>query len=418
MIVTLLLVFGLLIGAASTSALPVDIERVEIDDIEIDAGQTNRLSLERDQEVEVEVRITSPVDLDDVELEAFFSGYEYNDVEPLGSRTTVFDMDAGVTYVKRLPIRISGDVEEDDYQLRILITDRYDPAPVLENYAIKLDVPRHRLDIEDVFFAPSRVVQAGTALLTTVRLENNGEKDQDDVRVEISIPELGVSGVDYLDEVEVEDEEETEEIFVRIPSDAKSGSYEVIVDVVYDEGHRRLVRAFPIQVEGDPRYDDLAPGQSRKAGTLITLGSTLESATAGETSAVFPITVVNQGTNSRTYTLSIESVDWADIRVTPTSTMIIEGGESKLYTVTVDAHSDAPAGAQVVNAQLKDGEKTLKELQLTVNLKSGSSSLSTLKKVLQTLLVVLLVLLVVISLVIVLKRAQGKDEDYHTETYY
>jgi len=418
-VIALLFALGLIFASTAVSALPINVDFVEIDDVRLSTTNPNRLSIERDQVVDVEVKFSSTTNLDDVELEAFFSGYEYNDVEPLSDQTQVFDMDAGVDYVKRLTITLPNDVDEDDYRLRIMFTDRFDATPVIANFPIKVDVPRHRLDVEDVILTPGNTVQAGSALLATVRLENNGEKDQEDVRVTVSIPALSISGSDYLDEIEVENEEETEEMFLRVPQNAKSGRYELVVEVLYDEGHRRITKSYPVNVQGDPRYESDETGSAPKAGTVISLGSTLESAVAGETSAVYPITVVNHGKNSRTYTLRVDDADWADVRVTPTSTMIIEGGESKLFTITVAPQADAPTGAQVISATLVEGEKTLKELQLTTNVKPGANGLATLKRVLQVALVVLLVLLVIIALVLAFRRAGGNNEQApQPETYY
>ncbi|HLC85593.1 MAG TPA: hypothetical protein VJH22_07425, partial [Candidatus Nanoarchaeia archaeon] len=264
-VIALLFALGLIFASTAVSALPINVDFVEIDDVRLSTTNPNRLSIERDQVVDVEVKFSSTTNLDDVELEAFFSGYEYNDVEPLSDQTQVFDMDAGVDYVKRLTITLPNDVDEDDYRLRIMFTDRFDATPVIANFPIKVDVPRHRLDVEDVILTPGNTVQAGSALLATVRLENNGEKDQEDVRVTVSIPALSISGSDYLDEIEVENEEETEEMFLRVPQNAKSGRYELVVEVLYDEGHRKITKSYPVNVQGDPRYESDETGSAPKA---------------------------------------------------------------------------------------------------------------------------------------------------------
>ena len=65
-------------------------------------------------------------------------------------------------------------------------------------------------------------------MLATVRVENKGQKDEDDVKVTVSIPALGLSATDYIDEVEEDEEEETEELFIRMPKCAEAGQYELL----------------------------------------------------------------------------------------------------------------------------------------------------------------------------------------------
>ena len=89
--------------------------------------------------------------------------------------------------------------------------------------------------------------------VATVRVENKGERTEDDVRVEVSIPELGISGADYIDEIDPNDEEETEEIFLPVPVCAQSGTYLAEVLVSYDEDSEYERVTMPIQVIASDR---------------------------------------------------------------------------------------------------------------------------------------------------------------------
>ena len=103
---------------------------------------------------------------------------------------------------------------------------------------------------------PSSSVTAGQALLATVRVENQGEKDEQDVRVDVAIPALELSGSDYLDEVEANDEEETEEIFMRVPLCAQSGAYDAEVTLTFDEGHQTERRTTRVTVMENPQCEE------------------------------------------------------------------------------------------------------------------------------------------------------------------
>ena len=253
LLIGLLLVL-FLVGSAM--AVPITVEKVELDDVELFENGNNRFNVERDDTVEVEVLVTATEDTE-IEVEVFISGFEYNDVARLGAQTRLFTLDANETKKLTLQIRIDQDVEEDNYRLRLLITDR-DGTPILMSYKIKLDVPRHQIKIEDIILTPSGTVMAGQALLATVRLENQGEKDEDDVRVDFTIPALGISGTDYIDEIESDEEEETEEIFMRIPLCAEEGTYDADVEVTYNEGHSIQRGSTRVRIEANPMCAKLA----------------------------------------------------------------------------------------------------------------------------------------------------------------
>lgn len=240
------------------SALPLTIDSVEVDDVELSPNAVNRFDLERNAEYEVEVLVTATEDLEDVEVELKISGFEYNDVSPIYATSHVKDLDANVTYKFRLTLRLPDEVEEDTYRLRLRITNR-DGDATEQYYNLKLDVPRHRVVIEDVIYHPGGSVMAGQGLLVTVRLENQGENEEEDVRVEVRIEDLGVSAVDYIDGIDEEDEEETEEMFLRVPLCAQTGTYPVDILVTYDNGYDHVNAKSSITVLENPRCAENMP---------------------------------------------------------------------------------------------------------------------------------------------------------------
>lgn len=252
---TLIGILAILLLASTAMAVPVTIDSVEVDDVELKTTQTNRFDVTRDNEIEVEVLLTATADIDDIQLEAFMSGFEYNDVSPMSASTKLFSLDVNETRRFVLPIKLNEDVEEDNYKLRIMVSDR-DGTLTIQNYNLKIDVDRHDLKIEDIVFTPSGSVTAGQALLATVRVENQGEKDEQDVRVDVAIPALQLSGSDYIDEVEADDEEETEEIFMRVPLCAQSGAYDAEVTLTFDEGHQTERRTSRVTVMENPQCEE------------------------------------------------------------------------------------------------------------------------------------------------------------------
>ena len=247
---SILILLMIIMLSGLVHALPVSIQDVQLDDVELTQGATTRLDVVRGNTVDVEVRFTAAQDLKDVELEAFLSGFEYSDVDPARGSIGPFDVDANVSYVKHFTIRLNSEFQEDDYKLRLLFTDRNNDISVF-NYDLKVDVnARHSLMVQDVVLSPGSTIEAGRALLATVRVDNKGEKTEKDVKVTASIPELGVSASDYISQIKYDDEEETEEMYLSIPRCAEEGTYDMDVVLTYDEGFESVKETMRVRVVG------------------------------------------------------------------------------------------------------------------------------------------------------------------------
>ncbi len=407
-----------LVLVTAVNALPVSLDKVEVDDVELSTSAVNRLDVERGQDVAVEVRLSSTEKLKNVEVEAFLSGFEYNDVSRVSDLTQVFDMDPNVTYVKKLKLRLSDLLEEDDYKLRIIVSDRNNDE-LVENFALKVDVPRHGLKIKNVILTPEGSVKAGQALLAKVRLRNVGEKDERDVKITVSVPDFGVSGTVYVDEVEKNDkEEESEEVYLRLPKCARAGTYLLKVDVEFDNNHRKISETKPVTVTAN---DECKEASSQKS---VVVGSSLENVKRGG-SAVFPVTLTNNEKTSKSFTLNVNAPAGLTVKVSPTSTVLLNAGESQTLYVMVSADENAPVGALSLSGSVLSGSDVLQQLTLTLNVgdDSASSSLNT-KDVLQVALVVLLALLILVALVFAFSRLRSNGDEEaprkktKAETYY
>ena len=231
---------SLIAVAATASALPITYERVELDDVLLKQDQVTRLDIEKNQKYDVDVLIEAHEDVDDMEIKVFVSGFEYSATERAEDNKGPVDMDAGEVRKFTFEIEFSDEFDQDGYQLRIISMDRDDDTTV-GHYPIKIDVPRHSLKIEDVIFYPQTKVNGGEALMTSVRVENNGEKTQEDVKVRINIPDFELGATTYINEIEAGDEKETEEIYLKMPKCGTDGLHAVEIVVDYGEGHYQVI---------------------------------------------------------------------------------------------------------------------------------------------------------------------------------
>ena len=292
------------------SAVPVSIEKVKLDGDEIDSvqdfpGEQNILSIERGQKFEVRVEVTASANVKDAQIEATIRGYDSDD--RISDITDVFDMKANRTYIKKLTLTLPGKVEKDTYRLRIRVDDR-DGDTTQEDYILEISAPRHAMEIKDVIFSPQEVM-AGRSLLTTVRLKNTGARDQmDGVKVMVTIPELGISAADYIDEVDEDDSVTSEELFLRIPSCVKPGVYDVHVTAYYKDNERSITKKTTVRITAGEDCGTASKPEDKPEApkTVITYGSLSQEVTTGQGGVIYPFTITNAGREAKTYILSVE----------------------------------------------------------------------------------------------------------------
>ena len=400
----------------------VEITSVEIDDDELSESGTNFIkAFERGEELPIKVHLTSDTAVDDVQIEAEIRGYDHDDL--MEDITDVFDMKAGVSYTKKMSVVLSEKMDQDTYKLRIQVEDR-DSDTVEKTYELEIDTSRHKIVIKDVVFSPEYEVQAGRALLSTVRLANMGEKDEEGIKVTVSIPALGLSASDYIDELEKEgdddDETSSEELYLRIPTCAEAGEYNVKVQALYDDGEEIDTEVYTINVvEGD--MCDTVAAATDGPQTVITIAQATQDIVAGEGGAVYPITLSNAGKTTKTYTLSVDGVSgWGEARLNPSNVVVLGEGETKAVYVYVAADENAVAGEKMFSVTVTESGETLEQLSFKANVQEGETSgLDKLKKGLQIGLVVLVVLLVILALIIGFNKLKGDDDEEEDDsTYY
>jgi uncharacterized membrane protein len=401
-------------GLVNAADVPVTIDKIKIDGDEIDIVNDEAVGgIVRGDKVEVEVKLLASADDDNLVVEASIEGLDH-DTEKATAKTEAFSVKADKTYRKILSVELPDRMDATQYALRIEVSNRQD-TEIVYNAVLDIENARNRIRIKDTVFSPANEVQAGRALLTTARIQNMGEDTEEDVKVTVSIPALGLSASDYIDELESEDTVTSEELYIRVPDCADAGQYKVLLTAEYDEGDEKVSSESTINVVKSDTCNVEPEGK-----TIITVSSDVQDITSGESGVVYPVTLTNTGNVAKTFTVSAVAGDWADVKVSP-SVVVLGAGETKIVYVSVAAKEAATAGEKTFSVAIKSGETTLKEVAMKANVLEGQSGWDKVKRGLEVALVVLVILLVIIGLVIGFNKLKGNDEDEENtkgETYY
>jgi len=413
-LLTIFLVSVLAVGMVS--ALP-DVEYIKINGDEFISG--DQLEVERGDELDIRVKLNASDNETDIEIRAEVLGYEYSDHEPIFARVHTFDLDYGDTTYKDLTISLPDKMDKDYYDLRVTVGTRTGES---DEYTFRLHLKgiKHSLTIKDVIFNPEPSVESGRALLTTVRVKNIGEKDEESIKVKVTIPELGLSASDYFDEIEDGESETSEELYMRIPECVKAKDYTVKITVEYDEGYETISTEKMITVTGDV----CAAEEPVEKKTVITVGPETQKVAQGA-SVIYPLTISNAGNTARTYVVSIDGAEsWSTVEVTPSNLVVLNAGESKAVYVSVAADDDAAAGEHMFVLSVKSGDTILKQVTLKADVTAEKSSGAlSIKRGLEIGVIILVVLLVILGLIIGFNklRETGDEESEEPdkgETYY
>lgn len=433
-----------LVVVPAVSALDFKFDKVEINGDAVDLAnlETNpeTVAVERGDTLNLHVVLhvenATEGDVDNLRLRAWIGGYEYDLIE---DKTDVFKLSSSESrksFDLALELPEDMEIENDAYTLHVEVL----------NHNVELAIPlsvevtktRHLVSIQDVYVSPSDV-NAGETAFVTVRLENMGDRKEEDIKVEASL--LGATATTYVDElVPVEDSEDEEyndddetsssskPLVLRLPANAATGDYDLNVKVTYNRGHSVVEAVTVVHVLGEE-----APAATDKPAVkaVVSVDATAQSVMAGE-ETVYKLTFANLGSETQLFSANVAGAQlWADARVDPSFVSVAPGATGEMY-VYLNVHDDAELGNHLFTLQLLSGENLVKELPLGAKVTentsddkiTGSSVASGLlsSSTLKIGFVGLIVLLVIIGLIVALRKLKDDDEyplePKEGQTYY
>ncbi len=406
--------------------------------VEVDGdlvSSTDVISVERGDTVEVEVRFKTSQAAERVELKAEIKGLEGEDIED------EIDFDAlkiGTTYVKTLQLEIPEDIGEDDLDqdltLRITADGRLLDADgdVVGTEKIEVETglvitsQRHDLRIQDIVFRSGKTAESGGNLFLTVWVENKGSKDEEGISVQVSVPQLGLSARDVIDELVTAAHEDdanrdrdtdtsSVNFALKIPASAESGDYDVVVEVEYDRGRSVVKSTESFTVEG------VKTSMEGKAESIVTVDTTSQSLDQGE-GAIYKFSFANLGKLAKTFSIAVTGVEsFGTARVDPSSITVQPGATSEVF-VFVTAKDDASLGKHLLTARVMEGSTVLRDVSLEADVKgqatptaiTGAASVDQVRKGLEIGFAVLLIILVILGIIIAigkLRKGNGMNEE-------
>ncbi len=418
-----LIVVMLVLLTASSFASAVDLEvfDVLIDGEAVDFyDDTYSLEVERGQELDIKIRVLATGDVVNAQIEADIYGYKYAHKEGalVSDATRTFDLAENDYKTFTLNLEVPTKMDKKYTTLRLRLGDEKGISfeERVELHVVGID-EEDAVQIKDYSFSPSTSVNAGRAFTATVKVENIGDSDLDDVKVTVAVPALNIQDSEYLDELEADEKETLEEFLLRIPNCAEPGTYDVVITAEFDEFETSKETTQITVLEGDA-CSERTYGEER---TTVTAPDRKE-ANAGE-DVEFPIIITNKGDSTKIYTLVVSGVDsWGSSTISPGAQLVLAGGETKVAYLNIETDADAD-GERLFLVTVATGGET-ETVPLTVSIdgdevdEADDAQSTDFKRVLEIALIVLVIILIIIGLIVGFNKLRGRDEEDDTQTYY
>jgi len=412
-------IFALAIAVALLMPMLVHAVNMQIIGITIDGQQidpsnensTAYLEVQRGQDLPITVRVQALADVHNAQVEASIFGYRYsvNDENKVYDISPTFDLGQDGYTFKSVKLQVPTLIDKDYFKLRIRVADENSVSfeQVFNLRVVGVDAA-HAVEIKDYSFSPQQVM-SGRAFTAQVQVRNIGDHDLQDLKATVSLPELGIQDTEYLDTLNQETSKTFEKLLLRIPECAKPGTYNVDMEVNFDN-YESTTTSSQITITQDPACPGgtgtgTGTGTQGSSTTIVRVPGSQEVAPGA--TAVFPVMIQNSGTTPKSYVITVSGAAFGTTRVDPSSLIVVNAGDVKTAYVYLTVNPDE-VPAQKVFAVTIDSDGDSKQIPLTATITAGqqasqsssSMSLSGVKSGLEIGLVILVIVLIVIGLVL------------------
>jgi len=188
--------------------------------------------------LEVENLFTDDEDLDIEDIDVEITIEDIDDGDDLDEDADEFDLKAGKNEDVSIEFNIPLEVDEDIYDVVINIEGEDENETTHEiswNLELEVEKETHEIRIIRADITPPTIACQRQIALNS-EIINTGTEDEDDVTLEITSPELGISSVTSGIELDegTEDNRFTKQVTESISKDISAGVYPVTFSVYYD----------------------------------------------------------------------------------------------------------------------------------------------------------------------------------------
>lgn len=382
-------------GLGSINNLTVNLDGVEIQG----AGDALYLATFAGETIPVKVYFSSNDTIKDVKVKVTLSGK--TDSEDSFFMGNVVENDRLYrTGIMSLVVPKKLDDRSEELYLTVTVSSN---GRILrsEEYKVYAQRNAYRLDIVSLDYDNS--VSAGDTVPVSIVIKNRGFEDSEDGFVLVAIPDLGISSKAFFGDLVAirncssgcdSDNTVQKVLNLKIPSSAKSGTYEIVAQVYDDEtatiakGNIKVGASDLSQVISSNKNQDLKAGETK----------------------TYELILVNSANKVAVYNLNV--VSSSVLSVSAPSVVTVDAGSSKTVKIEVTASSDAEKGIYPFSVEANG-----QSVSFSANVVKSSSYADLSTIVLTVILVIVFIALLVALIVLLTKKEKPASEEVETSYY-
>ncbi len=189
-------------------------------------GQTCQLT------VKVKNTFSDGTEIEDIEIEA---KPDNGDVD--GDNADITSLDDGDSQEKTLELKVDADADDRKVNVKITVEGKDENGAQHKdelNFKLEIERLKHDLPITKMVISPTQAKPCETSRIeVNVYVENKGQRDEDEVAVELSVP--GLSFSKKITDVSIDQDEEEKITFsIPITSTSPAGSFKATAKSFFD----------------------------------------------------------------------------------------------------------------------------------------------------------------------------------------
>lgn len=229
----------------------LDINEVRVAGDKIKDGETEKITPGTELAIKVEVENNANDDLEDVEVKVTIEGSDWDDDDDKDLGDVDEDDEASTTFKFDVP----SDVEDGDEYTITVEVEGYDNDndKYTDKFEATLEIDKERDDVRVKTLDLGRdELKAGESTQLSVRIENYGSDDQDEVKLSVTNSALGLNKV-FKDMDLDEGDHTSKSISVDVPSTAKAGTYTITAKVYIEGTDLQDTETIELKVKAEPK---------------------------------------------------------------------------------------------------------------------------------------------------------------------
>jgi uncharacterized membrane protein len=279
----------------------------------------------------------------------------------------------------------------------------------IDEQELELTVQRdsYKIDVLALNLALPAEVDAGNRVTAEVVVKNMGSHKIEDIFIEASIPELGLSRKIYVGDLYGYDEDyetDTKKLLVSftIPETTETGTYSFSVQAHNEDAEAEATEYFNVigkQVKEETEFIAEDTSLETEAGRTVT----------------YKLIVANVGTETKTYTVEVEGLrGWATYEF-DNKVFVLAKDQSNELNLEVTVNSNAITANHVFSVKLKEDGEVVKTLNLGLDVTTTEVEKTQLSLWIS---VILLAIVVIVLAIVLATTAKTKKEVKSEEVYY